>query len=124
MAKDFTPAKRTQRVHIAIPILVCEGPVREETKTLVVNARGALLSLQMQVDLGARLSLTHKATGRKIQCSVVSRQEVKGGTMHVGVAFDEVSPRYWGLAFPPEDWQRGDRKYPASAGVAEGTAKA
>ena len=110
MAKDFTPAKRTQRVHIAIPVSVCEGRVQEETKTLVVNARGALLSLRMRVALGARLFVIHKGSGAKIQCSVVSRQEAKDGAAQVGIAFDEPSPRYWGLAFPPEDWRQGDPK--------------
>jgi len=117
--KDFTPAKRTQRVHIVIPVVVCEGHSREETETLIVNARGALVSLRMQVNLGARVSLTHKRSGTRIQCSVVSRQEVKGGTVQVGIAFDEPSPRYWGLAFPPEDWQRSDGKVPPSAAATQ-----
>jgi hypothetical protein len=114
VAKDFTPAKRTQRVHIAIPVSVSEGPLQEDTNTLVVNARGALVSLRMRVTLGARLSVIHKKSGVKIQCSVVSRQEVKDGATQVGIAFDEPSPRYWGLAFPPEDWRQGDRKSPVS----------
>jgi len=114
VAKDFTPTKRTQRVHIAIPVSVWEDRLREDTETLVVNARGALVSLRMRVALGARLSVTHKTTGAVIQCSVVSRQEVKDGTTQVGIAFDEPSPRYWGLAFPPEDWRQSDRKSPVS----------
>ena len=119
MAKDFIPAKRTQRVHIAIPVSVSEGSSREDTETLVVNARGALVALRMPVALGSRVLITHKKTGAKIHCSIVSRQEMKEGIAQVGIAFDEPAPRYWGLAFPPEDWRRGDGKFPASSAAGQ-----
>lgn len=110
MSNNFTLGKRTQRVQIAIPVSLFEGTEREDTTTLVVNARGALVALRMQTAVGQRLSLVHKASGTRIECSVVSRQETKDGQIHVGIAFDEPAPRYWGLSFPPEDWNSADRK--------------
>jgi len=110
VSNNFTLGKRTQRVQIAIPVSLFEGTEREDTTTLVVNARGALVALRMQTAVGQRLSLVHKASGTRIECSVVSRQETKDGQIHVGIAFDEPAPRYWGLSFPPEDWNSADRK--------------
>lgn len=110
MPNDFTLGKRTQRVQIAIPVSLHDGKHKEDTTTLLVNARGALLPLRMDTSVGQRFELVHKASGTTISCSVVSRQETKDGQIHVGIAFDEPHPRYWGLSFPPEDWNPADRK--------------
>lgn len=122
MNNDFTLGKRTQRVQIAIPVSLHDGNTKEDTTTLLVNARGALLNLRMATEVGQRFELVHKASGSAISCSVVSRHETKDGQIHVGIAFDSPSPRYWGLSFPPEDWNPADRKLhaPALTGSSKG----
>jgi hypothetical protein len=53
-------ARRTQRILLQVPILVRaqfagDEPIIEETKTLEVNAHGALIALAMKVRPGQKL---------------------------------------------------------------------
>jgi hypothetical protein len=42
------------------------------------------------------------------------------GKQEVGLEFAEASPRFWKIAFPPDDWNPADRK---RAGVGAAAAK-
>jgi hypothetical protein len=112
-------ARRSQRITIAIPVRVFwngnEGVQREElTDTMLVNTTGALIALAGSVEKGRRLRMVNLRTDRESKCAVVNtRINPKGkGKMEVGIAFDEPTPRYWGLYFPPEDWMSSERKRP------------
>jgi hypothetical protein len=42
------------------------------------------------------------------------RQRVESEKAELGIEFLEPQPRFWGIAFPPEDWSRAERKMPAA----------
>jgi hypothetical protein len=100
--------RRTQRVQLQIQILVraqFEGEtLTEETKTLVVNADGALINLAMKVKPGQKLVLRNWSTAKEQDCRVVHVREKPMGKNEVGVAFPFPMPKFWGLSFPPPDW--------------------
>jgi hypothetical protein len=117
MLLDAVRTPRSLRVLIDIPLRVdvnrAQGTAIEElTKTVLVNARGALITLAASVGMGQRLSITNVKTNRKIECTVVHRRSNPRNKeiVEVGIAFDEPAPRFWGLSFPPEDWRPEDRK--------------
>ncbi|MGH9679423.1 MAG: hypothetical protein ACRD4Y_05700, partial [Candidatus Acidiferrales bacterium] len=56
--------------------------------------------------------LTNTNTGEEIVCHVVMVGNMVNGKAEVGFRFEQPSPRFWGLAFPPEDWDPADRKRP------------
>jgi hypothetical protein len=119
MLLDSLRTPRTQRVSIAIPVRVSgnptgNAPLDEVTETLLVNSRGALITLSVPVAKGQKLSLVNMRTHVEIACTVVNtRADIKTkGKTEVGVAFDQPMPRYWGLFFPPDDWNSGLRKIP------------
>jgi hypothetical protein len=124
MILDAVRAPRSSRVVIDIPVRVLltrekGAPLEEVTKTVLVNARGALITLRESVAAGERLRIFNVRTNAAIECTVASvRASAKNkGIVEVGVAFDEPRPRFWGLSFPPDDWQLVDRKRPADSPI-------
>src|SRR5487761_850661 len=77
----------------------------EETKTLVVNAHGALIHLRSDVKADQKITLIHKGTQQLQECRVVYvGTTMQGGKAQVGIEFDKPSPQFWRISFPPDDW--------------------
>ena len=101
--------RRSQRILLAIPVRVSgkranETPFVEHTKTLVVNAHGALLELEEPVREGQVLSVRNVTTGEETTCKVVDLSPDTNGVAEVGVEFAQPNPRFWRVSFPPTDW--------------------
>ena len=111
--------RRSSRVAIDMPVEVfgqqANGKVfREETRTTVVNAHGALLNLASAVEIKPSVLLINKITQLEVQCRVISQKDTEKGNTELSVEFIDPQPRFWGIAFPPEDWNNADRKKPGS----------
>jgi len=76
----------------------------EETFTSVVNAHGALILLAEEVTRGQLVTIRNVKSGEELQGEVVEIREPHAGKSEVAVEFLEPSPRFWRIAFPPEDW--------------------
>lgn len=105
----YTNQRRSQRVMLALKILVGGGRVdgkrfSEETVTSVVNAHGALILLAEKVTLGQTVSVRNIKSNEELQAEVVDVGAVQEGKTEVGIEFTEAAPRFWRVAFPPEDW--------------------
>jgi hypothetical protein len=101
--------RRTQRILLQISIQVraqFEGdlPLTEDTKTLEVNAHGALIALAMKVRPGQKLILRNWGTAMEQECRVIHVRERMAGKNEVGIAFPYALPRFWNVQFPPPDW--------------------
>ncbi len=110
--------RRSSRVAIDIPVEVfgqsLDGKIfHEETRTLVVNAHGALISLATGINLRQTILLVNKKTNNQMECRVTFRKEIDKERAEVAIEFANPSPRFWGIAFPPEDWNRAERKQPS-----------
>jgi hypothetical protein len=111
--------RRSSRVSIDMPVEIfgqgSNGKVfREETHTTVVNAHGAHLILTSGTEIKTSILLINKKTNMEVQCRVVYRKETEKGKAELGLEFVDPQPRFWGIAFPPEDWNNADRKRPAA----------
>lgn len=107
---DGANRRRSERVMLQIPILVMTESVeheemQEETQTMVVNAHGGLVKLQMEVLAGQPIVLMHPRTGVKAQARVVRVENPPGGFTAVAFEFVEASPHFWPVEFPPADWK-------------------
>jgi len=97
------------RVLLSVPILVTgqdsgEREFHEETRTLVVNAHGALITLETPVIAGQMLTLSNHATKQSQRCRVVHVGNLQGGKTQMGVEFVKATPAFWQIDFPPDDW--------------------
>jgi hypothetical protein len=102
--------RRSMRVMLSVTITVRgKNPdgksfFEEETKTLVVNAHGALIHLRSEVKADQKITMTHKASHQTESCRIVYVGRMQGGKAQVGIEFDTPAPKFWGISFPPEDW--------------------
>jgi hypothetical protein len=105
--------RRSQRVFLSLPVLVrgaASGPpsFEEETRTLVVNAHGALIILANRVEVGEKLRLKNLKSGEERPCEVAYVGPEVLGKIQVGVEFVEAAPQFWHITFPPEDWAQAN----------------
>jgi hypothetical protein len=101
--------RRSMRVLLSVPILVSgkttnNEDFNEETRTLVVNAHGALIALAAQVVAQQNVTLSNKATQHSTACRVVHLGSAQGGKTQVGLEFVKPSGKFWQIDFPPDDW--------------------
>jgi len=101
--------RRSMRVLLSVPIHVkgkgTDGKdFAEETRTLVVNAHGALISLAARVATGQTITLGNKATQQTIESRVVYLGNPQAGKTQMGVEFTNPCPSFWQIDFPPDDW--------------------
>jgi hypothetical protein len=109
--------RRSSRVAIDMPVEVfgqgVNGKIfREETRTMNVNAHGALLVLGSTIQIKPAVLLINKTTRLEVQCRVISLKETEKGRAELCVEFVMPQPRFWGISFPPDDWNNADRKKP------------
>ncbi len=103
------PRRRSQRIFMSVQVHVrgkdANGKLFEEqTETVAVNAHGALVLLDVPVQVGQRLNLWHRSTREEIDSGVVYVGTKQAGKTQVGIQFLKPSPRFWRVAFPPDDW--------------------
>lgn len=101
--------RRSMRVLLSVPIQVSgktaeNKEFQEETRTLVVNAHGALISLSAKVAAGQSITVANRATRSTMECRVVYLGNSQGGKPQMGIEFVKPSPRFWQIDFPPDDW--------------------
>jgi hypothetical protein len=101
--------RRSMRVLLTVPILAVGKTAagedfKEETRTLVVNAHGALISLAAAVKAGQKIRISNHATSQSLVCRVVYVGSPGAGKMQMGIEFEAPCPAFWQIDFPPEDW--------------------
>lgn len=101
--------RRSMRVLLSVPIqtsgkLADGAEFKEEGRTLVVNAHGALISLAAPVAAGQHITIYNKATSKSLDCRIVYLGNAQGGKTQMGVEFVRPSPAFWQIDFPPDDW--------------------
>jgi hypothetical protein len=101
--------RRSMRVLLSVPIRVSgktktEEKFDEETRTLVVNAHGALISLAAKVVAGQEVTLSNKSTQSSVGCRIVYLGNPTSEKIQMGIEFLKPCPTFWQIDFPPDDW--------------------
>jgi hypothetical protein len=118
--------RRSQRIVLSLPIQISGerlngAPFQEATRTLVVNAHGALIHLRERVISGQKLRIKNLATNEELSCEVADINPGKNDVPEIGVAFAEACPRFWRVSFPPTDWSprnpEAKRRVPSAEAV-------
>ncbi len=121
-ARPGTPAangRRSLRVVIDFPVTVfgqkLDGTIfAEPANTLTVNAHGALVKMKTDIDSQKPALIGNPKTRMEVQCRVVYRKELEKNLYEIGLEFAKPFPKFWGINFPPEDWDPAERKRAAS----------
>jgi len=106
---SFNRQRRSQRIMLKLPLLVqaempSGGQFRTDASSVIVNAHGGLLESESRMTVGQKITLINPQTGKKIGCRVVSVQALSAEAVRAAFEFDQHSPSFWPLAFPPLDW--------------------
>jgi hypothetical protein len=99
--------RRSQRLLLQVTVFIRrEEPAEftEETRTLVVNAHGALVTLAASIQKGQTLYMKNKATGEEQACRVAYAGAQRDGVAQAGLEFIQPAPEFWRINFPPENW--------------------
>lgn len=100
VSKAAPQPRSSKRISLHLPVLVYgwsndEGSFHEDTRTLVVNASGALLGLNSRVALGETIFIRNKATQQEQECRVAYVERDVYGKLRVGAAFHRPVPHFW-----------------------------
>lgn len=101
--------RRSKRVLLSIPIsvrgLTSSGTAfQEDSRTLVVNAHGALIALAARVTANQLITVVNKSTNESRPCRVIYLGNAQADKTQMGVEFVDPSPSFWQVDFPPDDW--------------------
>jgi hypothetical protein len=102
--------RRSQRVCVSVHVVILwreanNDLVSKQTKTLMVNVDGALISLRTTLRINQLLTVRNTVIMEELPCRVVDLSSVdKWGMTSVSVRYIEPAPRFWHIAFPPRDW--------------------
>ena len=88
------------RVLLSVPIVVAgkdkDGKdFSEDTRTLVVNAHGALISLATPVVAGQEVMIANKATRKSLECRIVYLGNAQDNKTQMGIEFIAPSATFW-----------------------------
>ncbi|MGB7437247.1 MAG: hypothetical protein WBR26_11995 [Candidatus Acidiferrum sp.] len=102
--------RRSTRVMIHIPIQVvfCNSEPNEphvNAFTVVVNAHGCLLTMDIKPDEGQSMRLLNTKCVVEKSGTVIYRQSARDGSYAVAFGFDSAAPDLWSIVTAPEDWE-------------------
>jgi hypothetical protein len=108
------PINRNQRLRLELPVFVYsrstnQEPVHEMARSVVVYARGGVLVLGATVRSGQELLLVNPRSEVQAVCRIAGFEPCPPV---VRLEFTQPVPGFWGVAFPPEDGHRAERKLP------------
>jgi hypothetical protein len=103
-----TGRRRSMRVLLSVPVTIAgklnNQDFAEDTRTLVVNAHGALVSLAATAAVGQTITISNKMTRHAHECRIVHVGSHQAGRSQIGIEFLKPSPSFWQIDFPPDDW--------------------
>jgi hypothetical protein len=114
MAVEPTPdnrgadQRRSRRIRTRIRVAVRfqdKTSLPEQTHTITVNAHGALILLATPVSVDQFVVLENPKLGQEILCRITTLGPNFMGKAQVALEFIKPSPGFWGLEFPPDDWE-------------------
>lgn len=99
-SKPRTDQRSSSRASLQIPVVVYgwaknQGAFHEQTRTLLVNASGGLVTLSAKVEPGEALFVVNKNTHEEQECRVAYVQPAPDGKTKVGLAFKRPVPGFW-----------------------------
>ena len=101
--------RRSERVLLQIAVLIRtdmeDGKrVQIQAFTQEINAHGGLLESSVKLPSRQKIALVNPQTQKEVSCTVVRAEGRAEAFFAIAVEFDQPSPEFWNIAFPPKDW--------------------
>jgi hypothetical protein len=101
--------RRSERVLLQVRVIVETEfepgmRARVDAFTLVVNAHGGLLEINLRLTKGQKLLLSNLAFGVEERATVVAVGSAHENSFTAAFEFDNPAPQFWPISFPPKDW--------------------
>jgi hypothetical protein len=101
--------RRSSRVFMRIRVLLAGKNLqgrrfRHACETIVINAHGALLYFDEELEVGSLLVVTNPFTQEEQECRVVYLGDDSDKGQRVGIEFLSPAPRFWGVELAHPDW--------------------
>jgi len=93
------------RIPVRLHFAISGNPESVPGRTVAVNDHGALIICARVFPGGTRLEVENEQNRRIQKGRVVRAPKLTELGFEVPVEFDDVIPGFWGIAFPPADWQ-------------------
>ena len=106
---------RNQKMALSLPVVITHPSGKEDTRTVFVLSRGAVVFLSAPVQSGLQVNLKNPNNGKSSDCRVVGIERGPDGVNQVELEFMQPMPGFWPVHFPPEDWNPDDRKRPLAS---------
>lgn len=106
---DACSRRRSERVLMQVRLLLetrlDDGTlVRMDAFTSIVNAHGGLLEVSHKLPRGHKIHLINTGTNAKVPAQVVGVRKSREDGFNVAFEFENPSPEFWPIHFPPRDW--------------------
>jgi len=107
--RDRQNRRRSQRVLLQVAVYIttemARGKrIRVQAFTQAVNAHGGMLDAPIRMIVGQRLTLVNPQSEKEVGCHVVRVDDPSDGSYPTAFEFDNPSPHFWRIGFPPIDW--------------------
>jgi len=107
---DSAGRRRSERVSLQLRLLLetrldDEKLISTEAFTLVVNAHGGLLEINLKLRRQQKIWLINPGTRTKEPGVVIGARKSHDGLFAIAFEFERPSPEFWPINFPPRDWQ-------------------
>lgn len=77
-------------------------PFEEDTSTMIVFPRGAVVKLKARVRTGHAVVLTNLATKQTALCKIIQVNSTTNAAHYVKLEFNQPEPGFWGVHFPSD----------------------
>src|SRR5271155_4736389 len=107
---DADNKRRSSRVFARLHVRAAGRDARgrkftKQAETIVINAHGALLYLDAEMDMGSLVTVRSPATEEDQESRVVYIGGASERGLRLGLEFVSPAPHFWGIEFPPSDWR-------------------
>lgn len=101
--------RRSQRVMIQIPVsvqaTVAGQKISLSAHTVSVNIHGAMILCSRSFDADTILEVVNDRTRQRATARVTRAPRESQGKHLVPVEFDQPTPTFWQISFPPANWK-------------------
>jgi len=95
-APEYLERRRSERISVRLPLVICDGGrLNEPTSTVILNRHGVLVPLAAKLAIGQRVLVQNPENWAERHARVTSLGRRYAGRTEVGLEFTAPAPDFW-----------------------------